>query len=201
MAGLLRPTRTSPAQSYSEPLACGAVYSFLRLPEVFEAQESDMAAGSDLEIMIVAAREQAELMQNRDLVAKQWDLILDCFPCRIELRGPLQSVDLVQYKDSAGVVHQLEEGTDFIVDLERGLVMPPYQQSWPSFTPWPTSSVLIRFTSRPDPVSSQVKVGMLTLISDWFNNRLVFATGRAAIDSYPPRLKMLLSAGGKVAVP
>src|SRR5450432_719100 len=77
---------------------------------------------------------------------KQFDLSLDYwFNYRIELRDPLASVDLFQYKDSNGAVTVMAENTDFIVDTSRhpGFVSPPYYKTWPPFASWPSSAMLI----------------------------------------------------------
>lgn len=176
--GNLSLTVTSPVQSFDEPLTLAQVKKFLELPERSPADSEEDAM---LDGFIAGAREYGELFQNRDLVEKQYDLGLDYFPCQIELRTPLVSVDLVQYTDSAGVDHVLTEGTDYIVDLRRGLVMPPYGESWPSFTAWPSSAVLVQFTSGLsgtdvfwNDAGQRVKIGMKHLISAWFSGRMPF---------------------------
>lgn len=168
--GHLSPTVTSPAQTFTEPVSNAEAYSYLRIPESII---SDPGQSALLESFIAAARESAEAAQDRDLVAKQYDLTLDYFPPEIELRAPLVSVDLIRYRDCDGECTTLTENTGYIVDTERALVMPPYSQCWPSFTPWPTSAVLVRFTSgmtSTHPFWSGpgrvVKAGMLRMIQD-----------------------------------
>lgn len=199
MSGTLRLTRTSPPQTFAEPLTEAEVSGYLRLPEVGDGAIADPAAAADIRRFIRAAREQAELFQGRDLVSKQWDLTLDDLNApTIQLREPLVSVDLFTYRDSDGATTTLAEGTGYIIDTAKGLVMPPYNESWPSFTAWPTSSVLIRHTVGPaEEIPAQCQVGMLVLISDWFNDRLIFGTGKAVAASYPQRLRLLLGSGGR----
>ena len=97
--GTLNFTATSPPQSFTEPLSLQQAKNFLRLPNPSGSSPDD----DDISAMISAARTQAELFQNRDLVTKQYDLSLDYWPgYRVELRAPVQSVDLVQYTDSNG---------------------------------------------------------------------------------------------------
>lgn len=203
--GALKLTDSSPAQTFGdEPLTLGEVAPFLNLPAPNLGNAGEVAM---IESFIAGAREQAEFLQGRDLVVKQYDLSLDCFPCEIELREPLVVVDLIQYRDSDGVTYDLAENTGYIVDMARGLVLPPYGESWPSFTPWPSSAVLVRFRSglqATDPFwndsGKRLKIGMLYLISEWYNNRLAFELGASAVQEYPYRITQLLSAGAKKRV-
>lgn len=179
--GNLSLTVQSPAQSFTEPLTLAEVKAFLGLPE---RSPADDAEDSMLEGFITAAREQAEVLQNRDLVEKQYDLTLDYFPCEIELRTPLLSVDLGQYVDLGGVERVMTEGTHYLVDLRRGLVLPPVGGSFPSVALWPSSAILWRFTSGMsatdafwNDAGARVKVGMKHLISHWYNGRLPFEMG------------------------
>jgi uncharacterized phiE125 gp8 family phage protein len=181
--GALRLTAASPPQSFAEPMTLAEAKGFLNLDESFVVDD-DM-----LEAMIPAAREIAEIFQGRDLVEKQWDLWLDSWRQVIELRDPLTSVDLVRYRDSAGNYTTLTEGADYIVDTSKqpGVVMPAYNTSWPSFTPWPSSSILVRFESGPsltDPFwsdsGSRIKIGMRYLISGWYENRIPSVIGNVS---------------------
>jgi uncharacterized phiE125 gp8 family phage protein len=208
--GTLQLTVTSPPQSFAEPLSVARLKGYLHI------EQDDPTHDDDLELFIPAAREQAEIFQNRDLVQKQWDLYLDRFvPCddlnyrhhrhhhhEIELRSPLNSVDLVQYRDSDGAYTALVEDTDYVADLVRGLIVPASGKTWPSFTPWPSSAVLVRFnsgisTSDPFWASSgaRVMVGMKLLISAWFNNRLPFGRGESVAAEYPFTVTSCLSYG------
>jgi uncharacterized phiE125 gp8 family phage protein len=203
--GAIALTASSPVQSFTEPLTHGEVQAFLGLPVRVppDDAEQDMLTG-----FIAGAREQAEYLQGRDLVVKQYDLSLDYFPpCEIELREPLVGVDLVRLRDSAGDYTTLAEGVGYIVDLARGLVLPPYGESWPSFTPWPSSAVLVRFRSGRTATDAfwadagaRVKIGMKHLISAWFSNRLPFELGASAVQEYPFTVTSLLSAGAKQRV-
>lgn len=166
-------TGGSPAQSFTEPITLDEAKLFLK---VTETADDDLITA-----LIAAAREVAEVHQGRDLVEKQWDMTLDGFPGEIQLRQPLVSVDLVQYKDDDGVTAVLAENTDYIVDTAQGLVMPPSGKSWPSFDAWPTGAVLVRFTSGYAASSpfwldagKRVVQGMKMLIAAWYENRIPF---------------------------
>jgi uncharacterized phiE125 gp8 family phage protein len=194
-------TETSPVQSLVEPLSLSEVKSYLKVPE---RSPTDPAEDLLIRSMIVAARSRAETEQARDLVRKQIDLYFDYWPSyQIELGAPLISVDLVQYHDSDGNLTMLAEDVDYIVDAakEPGILTPLYNKTWPAFTPWPSSAILVRFTSGYSPDSAwwsgdmgaQVKNGMLLQISLWFAVRIPEDSeeqSRNAIDH-------LLSYGGR----
>jgi uncharacterized phiE125 gp8 family phage protein len=200
--GSLNLTETSPVQTFTEPLTLAQTKSYLNLPE---RSPVDTAEDDGILLLISGAREQAEILQGRDLVRKQWDMSLDYFlNYQIELRDPLVSVDLVQYKYSDATLAVLTENTDFIVDKKKhpGIITPYYNKVWPTFTAWPTSAVTIRFTSgfaASDAfwhdAGARVKNGMLLLISAWFNNRLPFELGSGVVDEYPYTVTASLSYG------
>ncbi len=200
--GTLELTEASPTQSFVEPLSLEDVIEFLYLPETME-----QAQGATLLGLISAAREQAEIAQGRDLVVKQWDLVLDYWPCSwIELRPKLISVDLVSYRDATGTETVLTAGTDFLVDATKqpGVLTPLYNAFWPTFTPGPTGSILIRFTAgiAADSVfwsdaGARVKLGMKQLILEWFSNRLPVG---AAAEELPYGISSCLSYGGRRVV-
>jgi uncharacterized phiE125 gp8 family phage protein len=203
--GSLSLTETSPAQSFVEPFTLSQIKSYLKVPERSPADEAE---DNDLTSFIIGARVQAEILQNRDLVVKQYDLSHDYWPnYYIELRDPLRSVDLVQYRDSNGEITAMVENTDFIVDSSKGpgVLMPPYNKTWPTFTPWPSSAILVRFTSGYAADSAfwagdghLIKNGMKLLISAWYNQRLPFEVGRAAALEYPYAVTNCLSHGALV---
>ncbi len=200
--GTLNLTESSPPQSFTEVLTLEDVKSYLKVPE---RSPVDPDEDAELQSLIVAAREQAEIAQARDLVQKQYDASFDYWPgYRVELGAPLVSVDLVQYRDSTGAYTALTENVDYVVDKAKrpGVLAPPYNGTWPTFTPWPTSAILVRFTSGFASNSAwwsdsgaSVKSGMRLLISDWYNNRLPFVRGQEVLFDYPMGLRMLLGAG------
>ena len=195
--GTLSLTQGDTPQIFTEPLSLTEVKSYLRLADTFT--DDDMVIST----LISAAREQAEILQNRDLVRKQWDLHYDYWPeYRIRLRAPVVSVDLIQYKDLAGVTTTMHENTDYTVDMAKqpAIVTPPWNMSWPAYTPWPSSSILIRFTSGYDPsapywveTGSKVKIGMMMLISAWYNQRLPYHPG--VVSELPFAVTSCLSQG------
>lgn len=200
--GSERLTEASPQQTLTEPLTVAEVKAYLKLPELSPTDtDQDDLIGS----FIQAAREQAEIMQGgRDIVRKQFDRYHDYWPgCEIELRHPLISVDLVKYRDSAGNYTTLVEGADYIVDTakEPGLLLQPFGQTFPSYDPWPSSSLLIRYTSGYSSNSvfwldagARVRNGMRMLIAWWFNNRLPFENA-TVLSEYPYTVTQCLRTG------
>jgi uncharacterized phiE125 gp8 family phage protein len=205
--GTLRLTETSPEQTFVEPLTNAEMYSYLKIParSPIDQEEDDFITS-----MISGAREQAEILQNRDLVRKQWDLYYDYWMgYRIQLRTPLISFDLLQYTDSNGDVTVMQEGPtkDYIVDKtkEPGIVSPPYNGTWPTFAPYPSSALLFRFKSGYSTTApfwkgsgARIKIGMKLLISAWYNNRIPFEKGMDAAAEYPYAVTSCLSYGSLV---
>lgn len=196
--GTIQLTCTEDPQIFDEPLDLDTVRQYLRV----DGNDEDDLISS----LISAAREQAELLQGRVLVRKQFDLSFDYWPgYRIELATPTVSVDLVQYTTSDGSTVNLNEGVDYLVDLRKkpAIIVPPLSSTWPWFSPLPSSSVLIRFTAGYasddyqfwNGAGAALKAGMLLLISAWFNNRLPFATGVSAIAEYPYAVSACLRNG------
>ena len=195
-------TVTSPAQDFTEPITLAEMKEYLNLPA---RSPADDAEDDLINAMISGAREVAEILQGIDLLRKQYDLVSDYFwTYRIPLRGPLVSVDLFRYRDSDGAYTTLTENTDYIVDTSKhpGIIAPPYNSTWPTFTPWPSSAVLVRFTSGLSATDAfwndagkRIIMGMKLLVSMWYNNRLPYDTGRAA--EYPFAVTSLLSFGAR----
>jgi len=202
--GSLNLTESSPQQTFVEPITLSEIKSYLKVPE---RSPVDDAEDDELRLMITAAREQAEILQGRDLVRKQWDLLYDYWPSyRIAMRTPLITVDLVQYRDSDGNATPMDSA-NYIVDASKGsgIITPPYNVTWPTFTPWPSSAVLIRFTSgyafdHPwwSGPGARVKVGMKLLISHWYNSRLPFEKGITEASEYPYTVTSCLTYGSLV---
>src|ERR1051326_2393676 len=133
--GSISLTQTSPPQQFQEPLTVAEVKNFLNLPETWADEDTLIA-------FIMAARVVAEIAQGRDLVQKQWDLYFDYWPSdRLEMRAPIVSVDLVRYRDSDGNYTTLTQDVDYIVDSAKqpAALAPPWNKSWPTYTPWPVS--------------------------------------------------------------
>lgn len=200
--GSIALTVTSPIQSFVEPISLDEIKSYLKVPY---RNPPDDAEDADLTAFIIAAREQAEIFQGRDLVRKQWDLSFDYWmSARINLRDPLVSVDSVAYRDSTNTVTTLVQNTDYVVDTAKGpgVILPAYNTTWATFTPWPSSAILIRFTSGHSATSAfwsdagaRLKVGMKLLISHWYNNRIPFEKSTGTMEEYGLAVTSSLSYG------
>ena len=191
--GTLKLTVTSPVQTPEEPLSLADAAAYVGVHAL------DTEGLAILDPLRSAARIAAETLQNRDLVTKQYDLWLDCFPACVQLRDNLSSVDLIQYTDSDGVDHVVSSATYF-VDTARGLVMPASGESWPSFNGAPSSAVLIRYTVTPPTLPESLLGGMKMLCSLYFNNRIPLELGASQIQEYDYTVFFLLSQGRKPMV-
>lgn len=185
------------ATAEQEPLQVSDIETFLVVDSA--------SVTADLQLMITAARLEAENENGRELAQKQWKLVLDHFPRNhcwdsfgltpvqfnerpynfyfadgsIQLLDPLISVDAVTYKKSDGTVVTLAEDTDYLVDVNKhpGELCPTYGNQWPTDILWPTSPIEITFTAgmTPSQVPAAIKNGMKLLISEWYENRLPFS--------------------------
>jgi uncharacterized phiE125 gp8 family phage protein len=195
-------TVTSPVQSFIEPITLAEVKNWLRYPDLSPANSDD---DNDLLSLIAAARSTVELEQGRQLVRKQWDWRSDYWlDYAIELLEPLVSVDLFQYTDSDGVTTTMTAGANYLVDTGKrpGIIVPPYNVTWPTFTPAPSGSILVRFTAGYDASDvwwqsegAPLKQAMRYLITRWWTERLA---GETAV--FPAMLERAMRHGARVQV-
>lgn len=87
--------------------------------------------------LIVAARQQAEMVSRRQFITATWELKLDDFPLGedyIKLPyPPLQSVTSIAYIDADGVSQTLASSVyDVDTHREPGRITLAYNQSWPT---------------------------------------------------------------------
>jgi uncharacterized phiE125 gp8 family phage protein len=125
--------------------------------------------------LIAAAREFCENVTGRALATQTLELLLDNFPAEtfIEIpMPPLQSIASIKYKDYAAVETTLGI-SDYIVDADRsvGRVTLAYGKSWPTFTPYPSNPIRVRFTAGYTSIPKAIKQAMLLLIGHWYANR------------------------------
>ena len=105
-------------------------------------------------------------------------MYLDSFPTVIELPyGNLQSVTHIKYTDASGTETTLTENTDYLVETNGegiGRVLLPSSKSWPTFTPYPSNPITIRFVcgwKTAADVPYKIKAAIL-LIAESLYNRL-----------------------------
>lgn len=151
----------------TEPVSLSDVKNYLRV----DITDDDELISS----IISAARERAEDLTARSLLSTQWVFSMDRFPYfweyedtesgyfgrhhshrhsmfrsnRLEIilpRGPVLSIDSIQYKDLSGTVQTLDPGL-YSVDLlsEPARIAPAYGCAWPAAL-FDLNSVTIKFT-------------------------------------------------------
>jgi uncharacterized phiE125 gp8 family phage protein len=129
--------------------------------------------------LITAARERVELFLRRALTTQSFEYTLDGFPASsvIDLpRPPVQSVESIQYTDTAGNVQTLAP-EDYMVDAssgEIGRVALAWNRFWP-ITRCSINSVVIQFTAgygdAAEDVPQAIRQGILIEISNLYENR------------------------------
>ena len=154
----------------TEPVTLSEVKAHLRVDSILD----DTLITS----LITVAREYIENFTKRALATQTLELILDSFPNAeyIDLPlSPLQSVTSVKYKDSSGNETTLgSSGYIVNTDFLPGKIILAYGCSWPTFTPYPTGAIRIKYvagheTNNPVPIS--IKQAMLLLIGHLYENR------------------------------
>jgi len=142
---------------------------------------ADTAEDSLIISLMTAAREFCENITGRPFATQTFELILSEFPAcgYIELPlPPLQSVESVKYKDYAGTEATLDT-SEYIVDTDStlGRIQLAYGESWPSFTPYPSNPIRVRFTAGYVVLPNPLKQAMLLLIGHWYANRETILVG------------------------
>lgn len=186
MSTILKLTVTSPVQSFDEPLTLADIKGALGIPDADTSRDVLLTAYAP------AAREVAEVCQQRDLVSKQWDLFLSYFPCgAINLRDNATSISTFRYRKSDGDYTTMVEGTDYEFDSALSILTPVSNGTWPTAELWPSSAIEIQFTVTPPAVPDRLKRGMLALISLWDANQVPAELGASAVQNYPFMLSLL----------
>lgn len=125
--------------------------------------------------LIVAAREGAEHLTGRALLAQTWELALDAFADEISLpHPPLTGVTSIQYVDPDGALQTLA-ADDYLLDSHSTPVRltPAYGVCWPD-TRRQANAVLIRYTAGyadAASVPAEIKSWMLLRIGMLYENR------------------------------
>lgn len=138
--------------------------------------------------LIVAARQGAEHLTGRALMAQTLELALDGFSDMMKLpRPPLVSVTGLTYVDLAGDTQTLDPSV-YVVDdhSEPARIVPVYGVCWPSTCCQP-NAVLIRYQAGYTDAASvpdEIKSWMLLRIGMLYANRESVATG-ASVTAVP----------------
>ena len=130
--------------------------------------------------LITAARRHIENITNRALINQTWNYYLPCFPydeSYIEIPiGNLSSVTSIKYTNSLNVETTWSAST-YIVDTfsTPGMIVPAYNQVWPTFVEKPVNAVNIEFVAgygaAATAIPETIKQAMLLHVEHWFDMR------------------------------
>ena len=172
----------------TEPLTLTEVKSHIRV----EATDENSYINS----LITVAREFCETVTRRALATQTLELILDNFPRGnyLELpKSPVQSVESIKYKDSSGIETSWDSNY-YIADIDKvpAIITPAYGVNYPSFVPYPTGAVRIRYIAGyTTDIPQSIKQAMLLLIGHLHEHRE--ETTEKALSIMPIGIKALLT--------
>lgn len=152
-------------------------------PVTVDEAKKQLAVESDdyddqIRLMIAAATDYLQTVEDRQHVTATWIAKLDWFPCGayddIRLgKTPLASVSSITYLDSDGV-SQTWSSTEYRVDTnsEPGRITLAEGYSWPT-TQLVSNAVTVTFVAgqAQSAVPQRFKHHILMLVSDWWWNR------------------------------
>jgi len=137
-----------------------------------------------LDSIIYAATKNAEDITRRALLTQTWDYYLDSFPATNAFKlpfGNLQTTDSdvthIKYTDSDGTQTTMTVTTDYLVETngeQCGRIVLPYGETWPSFTPYPSNPIVIRFVcgwTTAALVPFNIKAAILLACADMYSVR------------------------------
>ncbi len=136
---------------------------------------------------------------SRALITQTWELVLDKFPDKRDIRiplAPLISVISVKY-DDVNAAEQTVASANYMVDVVSsfGWIVPITSFSWPA-TLDTINAVRVRFTAgfgpNPTDVPEPIRQAMLLMIGNWYENREEVVIGQGAIQ-IPLAAEALLS--------
>lgn len=136
-----------------------------------------------IQAYISAAREHAETVTRRTLIASTWDHMLDAFPAgaiRLPM-PPLIEVESVHYIAPDGEAVEMDpEAYRWDAREEPGLLMPAHGTSWPATRQMP-GAVWVRYRAGYDrgKIPDGIRVAMLLMIGHWYANREAVHIGAA----------------------
>ena len=142
--------------------------------------------------LITAARETAEIFTGRALASQVLEYILDGFPISNDTiyipKPPLENITSIKYRDCQGAETEWDS-SNYVVDSESmpARIALAYGKYFPDFTPYPVSSVRIRFaagyrTGGPDSlkIPEGIKQALKLLIGHFYENRESVVVGTVA---------------------
>jgi uncharacterized phiE125 gp8 family phage protein len=154
---------------------------------------------------ITAAREYVEHYTGRQLITATWQLVLDGFPCWIDVpKAPLKRVTSITYVDTAGVTQTLASSGYKVLGsyglgianptAGRGRIERAYASYWP-ITRCESGSVAIEFEAGygdAQDVPQALKLAQLLLIGHWYENRQQVLVGSMTATPLPFAVDALL---------
>lgn len=172
--------------------------------------DSDLTTDDSLiTLMISAARRYAESYTGRSFITQKWRLTLDAFPGPSLLgvpmgipfslpghavlleRGPVQSVDQIQYQDMSGT-WQTMSTADYVAELTSPMprITPVFGKIWPTPTLPQIGAVRIDYTAGFGNTAADVPEGIrqwiLMRVNTMYENREEVAIlGRGKVDPLP----------------
>lgn len=182
---------TAPA---AEPLTTDDVKTNLRIDHT--AEDTRLAA------LIRVAREAAETITRRVLIAQTWELVLDDWPAADWLEvplPPLQSITSIKYKNEDGVESTLSASTYIVdADSEPGRVHLEDGETWPADTLYPVAAIRVRFVAGYGTDGSDVPESILQamhlIIGHYYENReAVYASVGGNVQMLPMGVSSLLA--------
>lgn len=155
---------------------------------------------ADLEAMVAAATEYAEMWLQQQLITATWDLILPGFPAGpIELTPPLQSVTSIKYYDWSNAL-QTWSSAEYEVDIKHkpGRVRPASGYSWPAVYDR-IDAVAVRFicgyAAAAASLPANLPLAVKTLAAHYYEFRGMGGPGTTVSD-LPRTVERLLSVSG-----
>ena len=135
--------------------------------------------------LITVARDYCEQVTHRALATQTLELSLNEFPDgNIRLpRPPLVTVTSIYYKDSAALNTEWAN-TNYIVDtaIEPGEVVLTYNNTYPSFTEYPTNAVKIIYVAGYNTTTNlcpkSIKQAILLIAAHLYENREEYIVGK-----------------------
>ncbi|MCB4811692.1 hypothetical protein LG204_10235 [Methylovorus menthalis] len=161
-----------------EPITLADIKSRVNMDDDITEKDADIE-----QLLIPAARAQAESRTGRAMITQTLQLTLDCFPrAAIRLLKPqLQSVDWIKYLDADGVIQTLATSDYLVVNDELyGYVVPAYGKSWP-VARHQVNAISIQYVagygSAPEQVPADLRLWMMMAVATWLNNPEALITG------------------------
>lgn len=146
--------------------------------------------------LITSAREYCENFTGRSIGTKTLEGILDDFPCDYIdlLESPVQSITSIKYTDSDGD-ESTWDSSYYVANLDviPEKIYPGYAQSWPSFTPYPSGAIRIRYIAghTSSNLPEAIKQSIMLVAGDLYENRE--ATSEKKAYELPFAVKALLT--------